>query len=266
MPDIEEGAIMANGTIFFSHDCNARNDLKLIRLNHKHGMAGVGIYWCLVEMLYENDGYLMRSDCECIANALRVEMRTLCDIIENSELFNFDDEKFWSESALKRIKKILEKSQKATDSALKRWGNANAMPTQCEGNANKVNKNRINNKEINKEIVDVNNLFNTFWNEYPKKVAKQDAAKAFKKIKPTEELIKIIIQKVQEFKKSEAWLKDGGQFIPNPATFLNGRRWEDEITGGNNGKTNSANNGKILKPDEFTDPDEYFRQQRNEHR
>jgi DnaD/phage-associated family protein len=141
---------MANNTLYFSHDCNARTDPKLARLAHKYGMAGIGIYWCVVEMLYENDGYLMRSDCEWIADALRTDMRTLCDIIENSELFVTDDQKFWSESALKRLHKIQEKSQKAANSAIKRWGNANALPTQCEGNAK--NKSKVNKSKVNKSI------------------------------------------------------------------------------------------------------------------
>ena len=29
-------------------------------------------------------------------------------------------------------------------------------------------------------------------------------------------------------KQSQQWRKDGGQYIPMPATWLNGRRWEDE--------------------------------------
>lgn len=56
----------------------------------------------------------------------------------------------------------------------------------------------------------------------------------------------------------------GYKYKNHYSTILNWARRDEK--GGNNGKTNSANNGKILKPDEFTDPDEYFRQRRNEHR
>ncbi|MDY6833798.1 MAG: DUF4373 domain-containing protein [Chloroflexota bacterium] len=129
-------------TFYFSHDCNARNDLKITRLRYKYGMEGVGIYWCLVEMLYEEGGYLMLSDCECIANELRTQCDTLKSIIA-SDLFQNDDEKYWSNSVLKRLEKQHEKSQKASESATKRWGNANAMRTQCDGNANKVKKSKV---------------------------------------------------------------------------------------------------------------------------
>ncbi len=78
--------------------------------------------------------------------------------------------------------------------------------------------------------------FSLFWERYPKKLAKRDAAKAFAKIKPDEKLFNLIIEKLELYKQSEAWLKDGGQFIPYPATWLNGRRWEDEITPAIQGK------------------------------
>ena len=78
--------------------------------------------------------------------------------------------------------------------------------------------------------------FPLFWERYPKKLAKRDAEKAFAKIKPDEKLFNLILEKLELYKQSEAWLKDGGQFIPYPATWLNGRRWEDEITPAIQGK------------------------------
>ena len=78
--------------------------------------------------------------------------------------------------------------------------------------------------------------FSLFWERYPKKLAKRDAEKAFAKINPDEKLFNLILEKLELYKQSEAWLKDGGQFIPYPATWLNGRRWEDEITPAIQGK------------------------------
>lgn len=71
--------------------------------------------------------------------------------------------------------------------------------------------------------------FNRFWTAYPKKVAKEDARKAWKKIKPNQELIDKIVIAVKAQSASEQWIKDNGQFIPNPATWLNRGQWEDEI-------------------------------------
>ena len=71
-----------------------------------------------------------------------------------------------------------------------------------------------------------------FWNAYPKKKSKADAEKAFKKLKPDERLLDIMLSTLEEQKRSTDWQRDKGQFIPYPATWLNGRRWEDEAGGG----------------------------------
>lgn len=92
------------------------------------------------------------------------------------------------------------------------------------------------NKNKNKNIYMLKNGFNLFWERYPKKLAKRDAEKAFAKINPDEKLFNLILEKLELYKQSEAWLKDGGQFIPYPATWLNGRRWEDEFTPAIQGK------------------------------
>ncbi len=67
--------------------------------------------------------------------------------------------------------------------------------------------------------------FDLFWAAYPKKKAKGDAQKAFKKVKAP---IGVILSAVEKQKQSEQWRRDGGRFIPYPATWLNGQRWEDE--------------------------------------
>lgn len=71
--------------------------------------------------------------------------------------------------------------------------------------------------------------FAEFWKTYPKKVGKGAAEKSFKRIHPDEELLQAMILAVNKAKASQQWQKDNGQYIPNPATWLNQRRWEDEI-------------------------------------
>ncbi|WP_342620837.1 hypothetical protein [Rhodoferax sp. GW822-FHT02A01] len=79
--------------------------------------------------------------------------------------------------------------------------------------------------------VDLLPLFEKFWKAYPKKVAKDAARKAFEKRKPDQTLLDKMIGAVQVQTTSEQWQKDKGQFIPNPATWLNQGRWEDEAVG-----------------------------------
>ena len=64
---------------------------------------------------------------------------------------------------------------------------------------------------------------------YPKKVLKKRTAQAWRKIKPTE--IPAILASVETWKKTEQWRREGGRFIPYPTTFLNDRRWDDDVPG-----------------------------------
>lgn len=75
--------------------------------------------------------------------------------------------------------------------------------------------------------LDKYNTFPQFWGEYPRKVAKKDAQKAFAKINPDEAMLTQMLHALDIQKESREWLKDSGAFIPYPATWLNGRRWED---------------------------------------
>lgn len=70
--------------------------------------------------------------------------------------------------------------------------------------------------------------FAEFWAAYPKKVGKGAAEQSFKKARIGSQLIPVVLASVQRHIACEAWRKDGGQYIPNPATWLNQRRWEDE--------------------------------------
>ena len=69
--------------------------------------------------------------------------------------------------------------------------------------------------------------FETFWRHYPRKVGKDDARKAFKKRKPDLDLLAVMLTAIERQKSESQWQKDGGQFIPHPATWLNQGRWQD---------------------------------------
>lgn len=71
--------------------------------------------------------------------------------------------------------------------------------------------------------------FDEFWSAYPRKVGKQAAWKAWSKLKPSAELTKAILAAVEYQRNCPQWQKDGGQYIPNPATWLNQGRWEDKL-------------------------------------
>ena len=70
--------------------------------------------------------------------------------------------------------------------------------------------------------------FAEFWSAWPRKVGKAQAEKAWAKLHPSDDLVAAILRAIAAQSRSPQWLKDGGQFIPHPATWLNGKRWEDE--------------------------------------
>lgn len=72
--------------------------------------------------------------------------------------------------------------------------------------------------------------FEAFWEAYPRKTAKADALKAWSKLSPDEPLRAVILAAVQAQSLSDEWTRDGGRFVPHGATWLNGRRWEDEAS------------------------------------
>lgn len=71
------------------------------------------------------------------------------------------------------------------------------------------------------------NLFEDFWDAYPRKVGKAAAEKAWpkacKKLDP-ERLVKAAVYWAGLWEQA----RTEKQFIPHPATWLNGQRWDDE--------------------------------------
>lgn len=118
-----------------------------------------------------------------------------------------------------------------------------ASEGQAEGKQRATNKNVKNNKNVENDKNNIyaqnsDELFSQFWEAYPKKRGKSNACRSWEKLKISNELFNLIMQKLELFKKSDDWLKEKGKYIPYPATFLNGRRWEDEI------ETDCGNTGK----------------------
>ena len=71
--------------------------------------------------------------------------------------------------------------------------------------------------------------FDEFWKQYPRKVAKGDARKAWMQTAKIRPMLQVLLAALEAQKGQEQWLKDGGQYIPHPATWLRGERWDDEI-------------------------------------
>ena len=157
---------MANGkdTFYFPHDYNSRNDHKIKKLLSQKGMLGYGIFWSIVEDLYNNANALP-LDYDSIAFDLRVDPKLVEQIVNDFGLFDISKNKISSKSVAKRLNKRKERSEKARKSAEKRWNNANAMRTQCEPNAIKERKGKERKGKENKDI----NIYVEKWNNLAEK-------------------------------------------------------------------------------------------------
>jgi len=74
--------------------------------------------------------------------------------------------------------------------------------------------------------------FTEFWSLYPRKDARADALKAWRQVQPKNGTVEAIHTNVKARCASGEWTLDRRQFIPLPATYLRGRRWEDQGTPG----------------------------------
>ena len=146
---------MAKDTFYFSHDYNARNDSKIKKLLSKHGYLGYGLFWAIIEELYNNANALP-LDYESIAFDLRSTHDLVKSVIHDFSFFKFDGETFGSSSVEKRLIERNKKSQKARESAFKRWdSNANALRTHCDSNTNLQKSDAIKESKV-KEIKENN--------------------------------------------------------------------------------------------------------------
>lgn len=96
------------------------------------------------------------------------------------------------------------------------------------------------------------NRFDEFYETYPRKQAREQAVKAWNKLKPDDDLINRLLEDVQERLKAGQYALDQKSFIPLPATYLNGKRWTDDIiTRGENHETRQrlGGSGKLSAVD-----------------
>ena len=222
---------MAKTTFYFSHDYNARNDIKIKKLLSKHGFVGYGIFWAIIEELYNNANALP-TDYDTIAFDLRVDKVVLISVIQDFDLFVFNEDTFGSLSVQSRIDAMNEKSKKARDSASYRWskseGNANALPAQTDSNAIKeIKEKKV--KEINeiKEIIIVDSDkidFDFFWNSYGKKVGDMVKLKRKWDNLPYNDQL-AALEYIPKYIESQP----EKQYRKNPETFLNNKSWNDEL-------------------------------------
>lgn len=140
----------------------------------------------------------------------------------------------------------------AKQTASKQEANGKQNGSKTEANAKQTASKKEREKEKEKEIENecyarTREAFDVFWESYPKKVGKEAARKAFAKVKVP---VETLVAAVEAQKRGEQWKRDNGKYIPNPATWLNQGRWEDEVQ---NPADRGLPKGKCYAPDKYLD-------------
>ena len=153
---------MSKPISFFPHDTLSRSDQSIQRLIMKQGMGGLGIYWCLIEMLHENYGKIELSELERITYELHENYERITDVLKNYTLFTCDETHFWSERVNRNISEIMARSNKARESINARWNN------ERNTNVKKIDTNEPKNdtikvKEIKIKEIKVQTPFDLLW-------------------------------------------------------------------------------------------------------
>jgi len=146
---------------YFSHDYYSRTNPKLIKLQIKLGHAGKGIFWDLIEILHEENGFIKISDIELISYQIRADIEIIKSIFFDFDLFENDSQKIWSNSVLKRIEKQKQKSEilskngkkggrpKANEKQMLSGAKANEKQMLSGAKANEKQKESKEEKEVN---------------------------------------------------------------------------------------------------------------------
>jgi len=226
-------------TYYFQHDYNARNDPDIISLRAEYGWEGYGIYWLLVEMMYESaDSCIYNKAIAGLSKCYNIDITLLSKCIETAievGLFGSDGNKFWSDRVLENKQYIdglrTKRSEAGKQGMASRWGSKseakneevitplyNKITNDNKGKEKKGKESKGN--EIKRKDIYTDDFLN-FWNEYPRKDGKIPAFKAFdKRIKEAFSVDAIILGT----KNYAVYCQRQGietRFIKLPATFLN---------------------------------------------
>ena len=130
------------------------------------------------------------------------------------------------------IKKTKQDTNKDKTKSNQYKSKSKAKPKQSKSKI-RTNVNINDNVNVNDNVNDNEYIyvhwFDEFWDMYPRKVNKKKAFDKFVKVCDSQETFDAIMKGLKKYIKCDQWLKDDGQFIPHPTTWLNGEQWNDEL-------------------------------------
>lgn len=251
---------------WFKHDADASTDAKISKLLIRYGAIGYAVYFHCLELIAgnvsnENITFELEHDSEIIADNLRIRGTSdksgmeiveeiMCYIITLG-LFENHDGRITCFKMIKRLDSSMTSNPKFRKLILEAKEHHDLLDESHDYNKEshdtvkssadtimifdqkvmqEQNRTEQNRKEKNNTLAQ--NRFNQFWSAYPRKIGKGAAEKSWAKHKVDDALLKTILDAIEKQKKCQQWTKSNGQYIPHPTTWLNQKRWLDEIDSG----------------------------------
>jgi hypothetical protein len=222
------------GGIWFRHDADSGHDVRMIAMQARWDLQGIGAYWRIVELLRANGGRIQKDDLEAVHISLRWDHAPdWLNWCLARGLLEQDDKTIYSSRMLREIQEYetfrAERRAAGIKGASARWHNhssANSsaiVPGMAKNATDKTRQDRAD-----KTLKDSQpSGWDEWWNAYPRKVGKVAAIKSYARALKT-----VSPQALKDGldRAVKGWAAAGTepQYIPHPATWLNGGRWEDQ--------------------------------------
>ncbi len=227
---------------WFRHDSNANLDEKLQEVLLDYGLEGYGLYWYCIELIVgktsaDNITFELKHDARIIARntgstAQRVEemMKRFISV----GLFENNDGKITCLKVAKRLMSSATSNPKMRDMIQDIRHSHDGVMTKSDNvmqEEKRLEEKRLEEKRLEekqRKLLRTKVLyeeFDEFWKSYPKKTGKDKALASWKTKNPK---LEEVLFALSWQKESDQWIREDGQFIPNPTTYLNQGRWKDE--------------------------------------
>ena len=230
---------------WFRHDSNANLDEKLQDVLLDYGLEGYGLYWYCIELIVgkvsaDNITFELKHDAKVIARNTGSTPQKVEEMMKrfiSVGLFENDNGKITCLKVAKRLmssatsnpkmRGLIQDIKQHYDTAID-TDRHDAIMTPSDfitAEENRIEQNRKENP-LRTKVLDsgIDDGFTLFWNYYPKKVGKEAARKSWSKLKLN---VDDVLSTLAWQKESDQWRRNDGQYIPNPATYLNQGRYSD---------------------------------------
>lgn len=137
---------------YFSHDSNAKDDPKCVLLIEQLGLEGYGIFWVLIETLRDQPGYKYPLNLlPALARRYNTTSEKMKTVVNSYELFQVDDNDFFSLSLMERMEKLDNKRERARIAGLRsaevrrlNVGSTDVQQTFNDRSTSKVKESKVN--------------------------------------------------------------------------------------------------------------------------